>query len=119
MTAGPRGLLVCDDLFFGTKVTGTARALGLRVDEVGTGEALAAAVGVDRPSLVLIDLSVAGPVAALTGVLPEGDERPYVVAFGSHVDTDRLREAREVGCDEVLPRSRFTAELPELLRARL
>jgi len=39
-----------------------------------------------------------------------------VIAFGSHVDKARLDEARAAGCDEVMPRSRFSSELPALLR---
>ena len=34
---------------------------------------------------------------------------------GSHVDKVRLNQARAAGCDEVLPRSKFSAELPDLL----
>src|SRR5258708_25685616 len=38
-----------------------------------------------------------------------------VIAFGSHVATSRLQAARDAGCTEVMPRSRFSADLPELL----
>jgi hypothetical protein len=38
------------------------------------------------------------------------------VAFGSHVQTERLQAARDAGCTNVLPRSRFSASLPELLQ---
>ena len=41
------------------------------------------------------------------------------VAYGSHVDKDRLDAARAAGCDEVLPRSRFSSELPAWLRRYL
>lgn len=117
-----RGLLLCDDLFFGTKVTGTARGLGLRVDDVPTVTALEAALeGDDGPvALVLIDLGLAGvAVADVVAALPVEADRPRIVAFGSHVDTTRLQEARAAGCDDVLPRSRFSVELPEILRSTL
>ncbi|MGZ3385055.1 MAG: hypothetical protein ACXWNF_09120, partial [Isosphaeraceae bacterium] len=38
------------------------------------------------------------------------------VAFGSHVDTEALAAARAAGCDPVMPRSKFSADLPELIR---
>ena len=41
---------------------------------------------------------------------------PRVVAYGSHVETETLRKAREAGCDPVLPRSKFVEELPAKLR---
>jgi DNA-binding NarL/FixJ family response regulator len=39
-----------------------------------------------------------------------------LIAFGSHVDVERLREARSAGFDEVLPRSEFTRRLVSLLQ---
>ena len=41
------------------------------------------------------------------------------MAYGSHVDKARLDQARAAGCDEVLPRSKFSTELPDLLRRYL
>lgn len=37
------------------------------------------------------------------------------MAYGSHVDKVRLNQASAAGCDEVLPRSKFNAELHDLL----
>ena len=37
------------------------------------------------------------------------------MAFGSHVDTEALAAARAAGCDPVMPRSKFTAELAKLI----
>jgi hypothetical protein len=51
-------------------------------------------------------------------VLP-AETRPKVIAFGAHVQTGLLEAARAAGCDEVLPRSRFSAQLPELLKESL
>jgi len=42
-------------------------------------------------------------------------ETPFV-AFGSHVDTEALAAARAAGCDPVMPRSKFSMELHELIR---
>ncbi len=38
------------------------------------------------------------------------------IAYGAHVDKARLDEACAAGCDEVLPGSKFSADLPALLR---
>jgi hypothetical protein len=38
------------------------------------------------------------------------------LGFFSHVHRDLKAAAAEAGCDEVLPRSTFTAQLPEILR---
>jgi hypothetical protein len=38
------------------------------------------------------------------------------VAFGPHVDANALVAAKAAGCQVVMPRSKFSAELPDLLR---
>jgi CheY-like chemotaxis protein len=37
-----------------------------------------------------------------------------LLGFVSHVETERIRAAREAGCDTVLARSAFVAGLPEI-----
>ena len=40
----------------------------------------------------------------------------WFVAFGPHVEADALVAAKTAGCQIVMPRSKFSAELPDLLR---
>ena len=40
----------------------------------------------------------------------------WFVAFGPHVEADALAAAKAAGCQVVIPRSKFSAELPELIR---
>ena len=114
--ATPPALLLSDDLIFTSRVTGTARDLGLQVTPARSPDALLALARRQPPACVIVDLSNPGLVigeliAGLCG-LPL---RPRVVAYGSHVDTATLRAAREAGCDVVLPRSKFVEELPAAL----
>jgi len=39
-----------------------------------------------------------------------------VIAFLSHVQTDLAERARAAGCADVMPRSKFTQNLAEILR---
>jgi DNA-binding NarL/FixJ family response regulator len=115
-SAAPTALLLSGDLFFTSKITGTAQAVGLRMD-------VRAAIPDEIPGpaaggyrLVIIDLAeTAITPAEVIGRLSETD-RPRVIAYGSHVATAKLNAARDAGCDEVHPRSRFSAELAEILR---
>jgi len=108
-------LLVCDDFFFTSKITGTAQAVGVPVTEVASLDA-AKRQAADGVRLVIVDLNTPGiNVEELTAALPE-ENRPAVIAFDSHVNTERIQAAQDAGCDQVLPRSRFTAELPKLLQ---
>jgi CheY-like chemotaxis protein len=109
-------LLVSRDLFFTSKVTGTAEMLGFEVQVVGDAQTAALRIVAEPYACVFLDLADPGlDVAEFFARLP-ADGRPPVVAFGSHVATARLQAARDAGCDDVLPRSRFSASLPELLR---
>jgi DNA-binding NarL/FixJ family response regulator len=116
-----RGLLLSDDLIFASRITGTARALGLEVRQMRTADALVELAGREPPSGVLIDLGF--PHLELPELLRRLAEAcpamPRVVAYGSHVDAAGLRAAREVGCDLVLPRSKFVEDLPKELPAWL
>lgn len=116
-----RGLLLSRDLIFTSKITGTAQALGTRILTAGS---VAQALGLierERPAVVLVDLA-AGDLAApenLKALIGQAGAGVPFVAFGSHVDTESLARAAECGCDPVMPRSKFTLQLPDLLRRYL
>jgi hypothetical protein len=115
---GPTGLLLCRDLIFTTKVKGTAQALRYRI-VVASDQSLAISL-IEKwhPRVVFVDLT-AGEVAepdALIAFQKLAGADTWFVAFGPHVDADALDAARAAGCQVVMPRSKFSAELPDLLR---
>jgi len=117
---GPVGLLLSRDLIFTTKITSTANALGQRVLVAETTEKAAAAIAQQSPAVVFVDLAaedLAAP-ATLTALRTSAPETPFI-AFGSHVDTAALAAASDAGCDDVMPRSKFTNLLPDLIRRYL
>src|SRR4051812_15402540 len=115
---GPAGLLLSRDLIFTSKVTGTASALGHRVIVAGNSALALAMMAKWTPTVVFVDLA-AGELVAPESI---GKYReitgpgPAFVAFGSHVDVRALEDAAKAGCDPVMPRSKFTIELPALIR---
>ena len=111
------GLLLSDDLLFISRIVGTARDLELRVVAVRTPAELLERARKEAPACVIVDLANPGlKIAELIGALRRAEGgTPHVVAYGSHVDVAALRGAREAGCDVVLPRSKFTEELPTRL----
>jgi CheY-like chemotaxis protein len=104
-------------MMFTSRITGTARDLGLTVKPVRSVEALTALAGQQTPTCVLVDLSHPGlqPAELMESLRAACPAMPRVVAYGSHVDTATLRAARQAGCDLVLPRSQFVQELPQAL----
>lgn len=114
-TATQPGLLVCDDFFFVSRITGTAQALGIALSVAESQVEAERQVGAG-PRFVIVDLNCTGlQLPELIAALPAGEDRPPIVAFDSHVNTERIQAARDAGCEEVFPRSRFSAGLPELL----
>lgn len=114
----PTGVLVSRDLIFTTKISGTARAMGYRIAVAGNGALALKTIAEAKPRVVFVDLAageLGKPEALVAYQAAAGQETP-IVAFGSHVDIESLRAAREAGCREVMPRSKFSAELPELIR---
>ena len=114
---GPAGLLLSRDLIFTSKVTGTASALGHRVIAVRN-SALASELMAMSPTVVFVDLA-AGELVTPDWIVKyreiTGPGTPFV-AFGSHVDVRALDDAARAGCDPVMPRSKFTVDLPALIR---
>jgi DNA-binding NarL/FixJ family response regulator len=111
------GLLLSDDLLFASRITATARALGLTIRPARSVQALCDLAQQVAPTCVLVDLSHSGlNIAYLVARLRETvSPMPRVVAYGSHVDTATLRTARDAGCDPVLPRSKFVDDLEHAL----
>jgi CheY-like chemotaxis protein len=113
----PSTLLLCDDLMFASRISGEARALGSTVKQVRSPDQLLDLTRQETPSCVLVDLAFPGlDLSDLFRRLAEAcPSPPRVAAYGSHVDTERLRAARSAGCDPVLPRSKVVEELPRIL----
>jgi CheY-like chemotaxis protein len=109
-------LALVDDLFFQAKLAETARHVGVALQTVSTGDALVAgATAVAPPRLLLVDLNArSGALQAIEQLHAQGNLLP-VIAFLSHVQVDLAERARAAGCQQVMPRSKFTAELAAIL----
>jgi CheY-like chemotaxis protein len=110
-------LVVVEDLIFLSKISGTARLMGVAVEPVDL-QSLEQRVTESPPRAVILDLNhrSGSAVDALRTLKsnPATSGVP-VVAFLSHVQTDLAAAARAAGCDVLLARSTFTRELPQLL----
>jgi CheY-like chemotaxis protein len=121
-------LALVDDLFFQAKLTETARKLGVTLKTVATGGALVKELQAelegelqvsargDLPRLVVVDLNARqGALEAIEQLHRSGNQIP-VIGFLSHVQTELAQRAQAAGCQQVMPRSKFTANLSEILR---
>ncbi len=110
------GLHLCDDLIFTSRVGGEAKALGMTLRSVKNGADLLFFARQTPPRCVIIDLNAPGlAIDELMRELAALTPKPFVVGYGSHVDTATLKKARDAGCDIVWARSKFVEELAAAL----
>lgn len=115
MADRPRVILVINDLIFETKVRASAQAADVDLVVVrGPGD-LARQLDESSTNCVIIDLNTAEDFSQIIRTTVERCPHTKVIAFGSHVDVDSAKAARAAGAHEVLPRSRFVAELERIL----
>lgn len=113
------GLLITRDLLFASKVTGTAPALGLTVRTAGSLAPLQESLAAGDIALVILDLDCPGVAPAdVIAALPAGSAIA-TLAFGPHVQAAKLEAAASAGFQHVLPRSKFSAGLVEILQSAL
>jgi hypothetical protein len=108
-------LLFVPDLFFSTKIEDAARRLGYKVESVGVDTDFGLAIAQKNPVLVLLTFERTGEAwQDLASAAVRAGVR--VLAYGSHMNVNAFRRAKELGCDEVVANSRLSAELPGLLK---
>lgn len=111
-------LAVVEDLIFLSKIQQTAQQIGVEVEPVEISK-LADRLQQSSSRAVILDLNHrSGRALETARAVKCGAASPkvHVVGFLSHVQADLAREARLAGLDQVMARSAFTEQLPELLR---
>ena len=107
-------LILCRDLLLGSQITAAAQSAGIPFKVVRDAAKLPGQVG----ERLIVDLNQDGAIdaaAAWKAATSGGD----VVGFVSHVDAATIQRAREVGLDQVMPRSRFVEQLAQVVQPRL
>ncbi|HKF26179.1 MAG TPA: response regulator [Candidatus Acidoferrum sp.] len=105
-----------DDLFFQMKLAETAKHLGLEVKVAANADSLLELLE-PPPLLVIVDLNArSSPMHAVERLRAAGPG-VRVIGFLSHVQTDLASRAQSAGFDEVMPRSKFSMQLPQILAA--
>ena len=109
-------LAIVDDLMFRSKLEAAAGQLGTPLTvATDAGTALRASQPWHR-ALIDLNLNHADPLA-IVRELRAAQPQARIIGYCSHVQQDLQRQALEAGCTQVLSRSAFIQQLPELLRA--
>ena len=110
-------LAVVSDLFFSAKINEAAKRAGVSLQYVTTEMDLLEKAQ-SNPALIIFDLNF-DAVHPLTLIekLKGNEALKHIRLLGylSHVQAELKKKAQETGCDEVMPRSAFSMNLPQIL----
>ena len=116
-----RGIFLTTDLVFFSRVAAIAGENNWTMLSLSSEDECIYRANEQPASLILIDLTTRD--LKLTDLLIDlralNPPPQAFVAFGPHVKKGLLDEAREAGCDEVLTRGQFDANMTDVLRRYL
>ena len=109
-------VLLTTDLTVISRVEGAVRQHAGTLCTVSSAQQAVERCAAAPPERLIVDLSTSGlDIADLVARLDSGTERPRITAFGPHVHRQRLADAQAAGCDVVVSRGQFFAQLESLL----
>jgi DNA-binding response OmpR family regulator len=110
-------VLFSGDLMAASRIQGVPSRITAKLRTATTAEQVISWCTDEQVDVVVVDLAVPGlEIGPLVNALKRGNVAPpRVVAFGQHVHEERLATAREAGCDEVVARGQFFAQLESIL----
>jgi CheY-like chemotaxis protein len=111
-------LFLTTDLVFPSRVAGVTQQLGARLETAASAEALMTKLATNPgEAIVLLDLNSPGVDPAV--IVPQLKALPApprsIIAFGPHVYAEKLAAAKAAGCNSVLTRGQFDAQMASLL----
>ena len=107
-------IALVSDLIFESKIAATAKQVGVPVLIERRPEAVLDSLSEARGLIVDMSVSTGSALQLVRDAKAARPQRP-VIAFLAHVEVELAKQTRAAGADEVLPRSEFTARLPEIL----
>ena len=109
-------MLVSGDLMFASKVSAACQRARAKLNVAASAVAAADMAAAEGPNLVIFDLTM--PALDMASAVPRiraAAAKANIIAYGPHVDETRLVAAQAAGCDEVLTRGQFHAQMDSIV----
>jgi CheY-like chemotaxis protein len=119
--SAPQVIAGVSDLIFTSKISETARHIGVSVGFAGNQQVLLGKTD-PAPVLIILDLNLkALDPLSLIRKLKQDPRTAHipVTAYANHECSDLIEGAKQAGCDAVLTRGAFSSGLPQLLARHL
>ena len=114
----PDVIIAVDDLIFLSKIQAASREAGVSIEIMATPDEVEKKLQ-GRQSMLIVDLNAEkfSPLELIDRVRKSSTSADTkIVGFFSHMQMELKKRAERLGCDLVLPKSRFIVELASLLR---
>lgn len=109
---------VLDDMFFASKIREAAKAAGVGIDFIKGMEGIIDRISSTSPSLVIVDLAhkKVDPIELIKELKGlDNLKGAQFIGYLPHAETGLKKEAIDAGYDIVLPRSKFSLEMRDLI----
>ena len=113
-----RVLAVVNDLFFAVKLSDAAKRSGLALEFIKEEDQVLEKAAA-KPSLIVFDLNfeAVNPLSLIEKLKASADTKGIsLIGYLSHVQGDLKHAAQEAGCDMVMARSAFSANLFQIFK---
>ena len=110
---------ILDDLFFSSKIKNSIKDLDINLSIIKSSEEFQIRIKEQKPNLIIIDLaSKKIKTEQIIKELKNDQELKEIFCIGylPHVEKELMEKFKELGCDLVIPRSRFSNEINELIQ---
>ena len=102
-------LIATNDLFFRAKIEEVAKQKNVGIKFIENVEE------VKSTKTLIIDLNFEKFSSEVIKKIKQENPNIHIIGYLSHVQTKLKEEAMRAGCDEVMPRSQFSAKLGDIL----
>lgn len=113
-----RVVAVLDDMFFSSKIKQAANQTAVNLEIFKNAEGLIESLTSEAAKLIIVDLNSKkfDSLALIKDIKARADlNEILIIGYLPHVEEELKKESVLVGCDVVMPRSRFSRELVQIL----
>ena len=113
-----RVVAVLDDMFFSSKIKEAAKHAGVNLEIIKNANGLIETLTNILPILIIVDLNFKelNPLGLIKDIKSKSElEKITTIGFLPHIEEQLKKDALETGYDIVMPRSRFSRELSQIL----